>query len=96
MGNLIKTPIYIKNGDLVFYKYTLPEDKHTVVYRGVGYIDEANIDGTPWICKILVIDLVNPFIEYDKIEVFYKTSIIKNFGNIEFNKFIEDFPEWQI
>lgn len=96
MGNLRKQPIRIKNGNLVLYKYTLPEDKHNIVYRGLGYIDEANIYGNSWVCKISKIDLVNPFSEYDRIELVYKSSIIKNFGNVEFNKFTEEFPEWII
>ena len=84
---------YVKNGDLVLYKYTLPEDKHEIIYRGLGYIDEWNVDGTGWLCKISVI---SNDIEYDRTEVFYKSSIVKNFGAITFEKFKEDFPEWII
>lgn len=96
MANLRKQPIHIKNGDLVFYRYTLPEDKHSVVYRGLGYIDDASIYGNSWVCKISFIDLINPFNEWDRIEIVYKSSIIKNFGDIQFDKFTEEFPEWII
>lgn len=81
---------FYKPGELVIYKFTLPEDHHKITYRGFGYIDSWNEEHlSPSVCTIHKI-------EDDIITVMNKRDIKRNFGKVDWQTFKKEYPEWTI